>query len=539
MIETSTATAPPPPAVTKPPKNNTFGFQGDIPNATFKFPQTSPRQSTERQSLDALVRPVSHDAKAQGDGMMAKQGNVVYERENVLGPGLQSAHIYDAHLGWWRAAIRRMLVKNLEKESNWIGAMQDRIRTPWLDTYFVYTSSLGTHTFFMTFLPALYFFGFDREAFALINQLGAGVYLSSLVKDLICSPRPFAPPVTRLTIGTHHHEYGFPSTHSTNSVSIGLYFWSLLYANADSMPGWAYVAGQVALAWYMFSIVYGRLYCAMHSFSDCLMGIFLGSSVFVAHWAWGSMYWDWLTTAGWQAPIIAIILCLFLVNQHAEPVDDCPCFEDAIAFVSVMVGIAVSVWWRARWGFDAEGGYYVTKSPKTWMMWTAVATVKMVIGILIIFGWRLIAKNVLHKILPPIFRGVSTLFTLPTRRFYTPATDYKQYPRESVFHHPIPSVIDLPAMNEDQMGLGDRLPVTVRRRGQRKNGSSSDGGEKTVMTLREGSDGIESVNEDNDNVKRYDANVLTKVIVYGGIAFLAAGGNPVLFEFLGLGVYQT
>ncbi|KAG8873048.1 hypothetical protein FRB98_009217, partial [Tulasnella sp. 332] len=487
MIETSTATAPPPP-VTKPPKNNTFGFQGDIPNATFKFPQTSPRQSTERQSFDALVRPVSHDAKAQGDGMMAKQGNVVYERENVLGPGLQSAHIYDAHLGWWRAAIRRMLVKNLEKESNWIGAMQDRIRTPWLDTYFVYTSSLGTHTFFMTFLPALYFFGFDREAFA---------------------------------------------------VSIGLYFWSLLYANADSMPGWAYVAGQVALAWYMFSIVYGRLYCAMHSFSDCLMGIFLGSSVFVAHWAWGSMYWDWLTTAGWQAPIIAIILCLFLVNQHAEPVDDCPCFEDAIAFVSVMVGIAVSVWWRARWGFDAEGGYYVTKSPKTWMMWTAVATVKMVIGILIIFGWRLIAKNVLHKILPPIFRGVSTLFTLPTRRFYTPATDYKQYPRESVFHHPIPSVIDLPAMNEDQMGLGDRLPVTVRRRGQRKNGSSSDGGEKTVMTLREGSDGIESVNEDNDNVKRYDANVLTKVIVYGGIAFLAAGGNPVLFEFLGLGVYQT
>lgn len=173
-------------------------------------------------------------------------------------------------------------------------------------------------------------------------------------------------------------------------------------------------------------------------------------------------------------------------------------------------------------------------------------------GIVIIFGWRLIAKKVLHKILPPIFRRVSTLFTLPTRRFYTPATDYKRYPRESVFHHPIPSVIDLPAMNEDQMGLGDRLPVTVRRRGQRKNGVSNNDGEKAVTILREASDVTDGVTdapfEERENAKRYDANgerrlcltlstivwlltgstVLTKVIVYGGIAFLAAGATPVL-----------
>lgn len=38
---------------------------------------------------------------------------------------------------------------------------QESIRTPFLDAYFVYTSSLGTHTFFMTVLPAFYFFGFE------------------------------------------------------------------------------------------------------------------------------------------------------------------------------------------------------------------------------------------------------------------------------------------------------------------------------------------------------------------------------------------
>lgn len=123
---------------------------------------------------------------------------------------------------------------------------QKRIRTPWLDTYFVYTSSLGTHTFFMTLLPALYFFGYPetgrgyvepcisyrrlqyadnqqypspiicqcsprfawiirlchehwRTIFRIVQVLAAGVYFCSLVKDLICCPRPFAPPVTRLS----------------------------------------------------------------------------------------------------------------------------------------------------------------------------------------------------------------------------------------------------------------------------------------------------------------------------------------------------
>lgn len=39
---------------------------------------------------------------------------------------------------------------------------QKYIRTPWLDAYFVYTSSLGTHTFFMTVLPAFFFFGYEE-----------------------------------------------------------------------------------------------------------------------------------------------------------------------------------------------------------------------------------------------------------------------------------------------------------------------------------------------------------------------------------------
>ena len=38
-------------------------------------------------------------------------------------------------------------------------------------------------------------------------------------------------------------------------------------------------------------------------------------------------------------PLIVAVVCLLLVNQHPSPVDDHPCFEDAIAFVSVSLGI--------------------------------------------------------------------------------------------------------------------------------------------------------------------------------------------------------
>jgi len=77
-------------------------------------------------------------------------------------------------------------------------------------------------------------------SFRLCYALSYGVYLSSFLKDMVCSPRPYAPPVTRLSkeqsisssvprlisrlaVGNHHLEYGFPSTHSANSVSMALF----------------------------------------------------------------------------------------------------------------------------------------------------------------------------------------------------------------------------------------------------------------------------------------------------------------------------
>lgn len=162
----------------------------------------------------------------------------------------------------------------------------------------------------------------------------------------MCSPRPFIPPVTRiseyiactvshctkyvLAISTHHLEYGFPSTHATNSVSIALFFFMIIHrlyktpaailsspiSPSDSLtlnPTYAvenylpqtmvskttYIVSIIVLAVYCFSIVYGRLYTGMHSFTDCAFGVFLGAAIWGLYALIEDLLDQWLRTAGW------------------------------------------------------------------------------------------------------------------------------------------------------------------------------------------------------------------------------------------------
>jgi membrane-associated phospholipid phosphatase len=142
------------------------------------------------------------------------------------------------------------------------------VRSTRLDRYFVYTSLLGTHSFFLIFLPVTFWLGSAKFARGLVNVLAFGVYLSSAVKDALCIPRPYSPPVTRLVIGTTHLEYGFLSTHSTNCSSVALYFYLWLGAlrseptTSQYMHSWLF---EVLLVYYVISVVYGRIYAGMHS----------------------------------------------------------------------------------------------------------------------------------------------------------------------------------------------------------------------------------------------------------------------------------
>ena len=114
-------------------------------------------------------------------------------------------------------------------------------------------------------------------------------------------PLPFPRLIPPLAIGSHHLEYGFPSTHSTNSVSIALFIFTHVYRlhAAETISNGAFQASSAFLALYAVSIVYGRLYTAMHSFSDCAVGVLLGTAIWAMHWACEDVLKVWVEQGGW------------------------------------------------------------------------------------------------------------------------------------------------------------------------------------------------------------------------------------------------
>ncbi|KAF8799425.1 hypothetical protein BYT27DRAFT_7263950 [Phlegmacium glaucopus] len=151
--------------------------------------------------------------------------------------------------------------------------------------------------------------------YSAVELFALGVYSSSVVKDLICSPRPFAPNDRNTSL--------FPSTHCTNCISIALFFFSHLHhlastpasslsnaattnitsiANNNMIPLFnatlttitesplisppLYTFLCILLIIYTFSIVFSRLYTAMHSLTDCVTGLILGTLIWWIQTSW-------------------------------------------------------------------------------------------------------------------------------------------------------------------------------------------------------------------------------------------------------------
>ena len=263
------------------------------------------------------------------------------------------------------------------------------------------------------------------------------------------------------------------------------------------------------------------------------------------------------------------LLTLLLVNQHPSPVDDCPCFEDAIAFISVIGGIVTSFWYSKRVpALNADLFTAVTPgaafdSPAAVTTWVLFALLKVTTGILIVLSWRMLAKPVLRTLLPPLFRWLAhaSPVRLPHRRHYTPATEYSHGPPHTL--RAMPSMIDLDMTMAEV--VDEAGGVTSGREGRftgtgavkRRGSPSGYAQEKAVAFEASESGGLE-----DDEVKHYDADgactslrcfepamfsdifalsflavsVLTKVVVYSGIGVIVVMA-PAMFEALGWGVH--
>lgn len=234
-------------------------------------------------------------------------------------------------------------------------------------------------------------------------------------------------------------EYGFPSTHSTNAVSVAVYA-VLQLSGSDFAPSTKLFLECLSY-FYAFSIIVGRLYCGMHGFFDVIFGSVLGAVI-----SWVEFYWVpslevYMQQSSWWAPITAALIIIVLVRIHPEPADDCPCFDDSVAFAGVMIGLEIGTWHirRLRNTFSLLPGGIASPS-------LPIALARVVFGVLIVFAWREVMKPTLLKVLPFLFRVIETHGLNLPRRFFVQASEYGKIPEVLLLRtdNVIPSVSDIP-----------------------------------------------------------------------------------------------
>ncbi|RKP11110.1 PAP2 superfamily-domain-containing protein, partial [Thamnocephalis sphaerospora] len=359
--------------------------------------------------------------------------------------GLEGFH--DDMLPAWRSALRRWLLVLVDAEQ----PVLSNCRSPWRDVFFTYTTNLGTHTFFLLTIPLLFWCGYADVGRGLAVVLVMGVFGTGFLKDLLCLPRPYSPPVHRLCFSKSHRlEYGFPSTHSANAVSIGLFLLAQLdhFWPYDATASVAVAASRLAvqtLLWvYMGSITFGRLYCGMHGLVDVVSGTLLGIGVYEVWRLWWPVVESWAFTADPLVPYFIVGVSIALVILHPDPAEPCPCLDDSIAVVGVILGLLLATWHYPQMVPD------VTPRGSIPFDYASIgfvrAILRIVLGVVVMLVWRIATKLLCYKLLPPLYR----LGHFPYRKFYAPATTYT-FPAASEIER-VPSIVNMPSAVVDRVG---------------------------------------------------------------------------------------
>ncbi|KAF2671871.1 PAP2 domain protein [Microthyrium microscopicum] len=502
---------------------------------------------------------------------------------------------YAATLPKWRYILRQWVLPLVRAETPPLAKMQSLARAPFLDSYFAFAANLGTHTFFMIFLPVLFWCGYNEYGRALVNLLAAGVIVSGIIKDILCLPRPMSPPLQRITMsGSAALEYGFPSTHTTNAMSVALYAIHILNSEAaEGLSPTARMAWVSTLYLYAFSIAFGRLYCGMHGFTDVVAGGLLGALITQVQIHFGERLYHWIIDGSILHPLIYMLVLFFTIRTHPEPADDCPCFDDSVAFSGVLIGVNWS-YWRILQPHAllrlllTRTTLEIQNAGVPLISWQTL--IRIPLGVIIIVAYRSVTKPLLLRGLPPLFRVIEHLDLDLPRRYFLRASQYRTVPRLHRDDNVLPNPSDVGQMIGDvrrrrgraisigpQSMADAREVIAYRRDARRRERSLSAGGttrnpahtdarsressiearlhrrtlsNESAFSLasaaeedeEEGSDAEVAANERVAIFSaipririRYDVEVITKLIVYTGIGWWAVEGCIVVFECLGLG----
>ena len=428
--------------------------------------------------------------------------------------GTRATDHYARALPHWRFWLRAQFLELVRDETAVLAHIQRRVRSPLLDQYFALSANIGTHTFYMIMLPVFFWYGDFRMGIQVVLVLALGVFTTGCIKDLLCLPRPRSPPLHRISMSASAKlEYGMPSTHSCNAVSVALVFHQF-------DPQSRLVAGTSI--WLLATLVAGRVYTGMHGFLDIAVGCTFGVLSY-----WLSLLvlrvFDYSSVADNAALTLLFVIGISL---SPNPADDCPCFDDSVAFIGVVLGMMWTLAFTPSPVPFAAKFVHASLGPGAL---AARALARFVVGVLFVVVWRDVSKRVLLRVLPPVWRVLDRLGLRNPRRFFLPSPA-KLLPPAAVADQildgsPCDFVHTLQGPPHDSVGPQSAADLYEARQAEARQAEAREAGAPTA-TAPTATAGIEQPR------KHYDFAVFMRLIVYGGIGPMALYCAKTAFSYL-------
>ncbi|VEU23280.1 DEKNAAC104411 [Brettanomyces naardenensis] len=318
---------------------------------------------------------------------------------STLDSGLRKPSFYQSRMSPFRFQLRSLFLNLINKESPSLGYLQSYFRCKSLDYYFLYSANLGAHMFYVLMCPLPGWFGYTKLLRDSVAVLGLGIYLTGFVKDYLCLPRPRSPPLRRLTLSHYTaQECGCPSSHTANATSVCLLALHLLSNSWDDHSLLFNLSILITTSVYFLTLVLGRIYCGMHGYVDLAVGSIIGSAVFVIRMYLGD-WWDeiLLNDPSILVPLGLTAFYYLLVYLHPVALDPCPCFEDSVSFVGVLIGLDTIHWLLANYSTGIDG-FKPEDVPFTYEGLPKMA-LRIAVGVASVSIWKSASKPVLMKVI--------------------------------------------------------------------------------------------------------------------------------------------
>jgi len=434
-----------------------------------------------------------------------------------------------------RFKFRQFLLPYIRKESKILAKIQKTTRNSFFDYYFSYTANFASHTFYVLMLPLPIWLGYGKLARDLIFIIGYGIYFTGFLKDFCCLPRPRSPPLHRITLsGYTAKEYGFPSSHSANATAVSLFLLNQIILNFNNFQSILIpIFLFFLLLIYYISLIIGRIYCGMHGFQDILIGSIIGANCFLIRCLTRDFYDSLILQNSIIIPILTTSINYLLIYIHVTPVDDCPCFDDSVAFIGVIIGLEISHWIfiKTCYSFKFINGIDILDLGYSFKHLGGLKTIlRILIGVTLVIIWKEISKPILLNFLQPLYNMIRT-------------DDKDDY----TFNRIRSDTLE----KKEILGNIPDLMKSLNKPSSRKResiGPQSSIDYKELEELSNHPNYFAKLDElHHENVvftcgafkKRYDVEIIVRLIVYAGIPVIVILGCCPVFKILGLDYIPT